>query len=112
VGNCKNLVYDNDLGLFLFCITNQSPTGQILLQFTVKNDRINLENVFIVPMDQLISQFDEMFVFYSAPTSYLMILDNDETIDSNKKHSTIKVFSVSGDQFAFEDEWESTDFGT
>lgn len=71
------MAYDSLLGLFLFCTSSQSPTGQLLLQYTIKNDRIDLYNAMIVPEDNLIMHFDEMFIYYSTPTSYLMILDND-----------------------------------
>ena len=54
-----------------------------------------------------------MFVSYSADQSYLMVLDNDETIDNNKKLSTIKVFSLTGDaSLNFITEWDSQTFGT
>ena len=43
-----------------------------------------------------------MFVSYGAEKSYLMVLDNDETIDNNRKLSTIKVFSfVKAENLAF-----------
>lgn len=96
----------------MFCISNQSPTGQIFLQYTIKNSVFDLKNAIVVDEDHLISHFDEMFIYYSTPVSYLMVLDNDERVDSNKKQSTIKVFSIEGDQFKFVKEWDSRDFGT
>lgn len=59
----------------------------------------------------MIRQFDEMFIYYSPQKSYIFILDNDETIDSNSKYSTVKVFSVVEEQFQFVTEWDSRSFG-
>lgn len=102
VVNCKNLVYNVDLGLFLFCLSSsQASSGQILLQYDVNDDGFDLKNAFEIPVDYLIRQFDEMFAFYGAGTSYLLILDNDEAIDSNNKKSTVKVFSMSQDIISF-----------
>ena len=43
--------------------------------------------------------------------SYIYILDNDETIDSNNKHSTVKVFKIDKNSIQFVQEWNSETFG-
>ena len=53
-----------------------------------------------------------MFVSLSTDSTYLLILDNDETIDSNKKSSTVKIFEITDDALIFSQEWSSTVFGT
>lgn len=112
VVNCKNLAYDETLGVFLFCISSQSKSGQILLQYKLNDDHFDLKNAFEIPAGYLVRQFDEMFPFYAAGTSYLLILDNDEGVDSNNKLSTVKVYSISQDTLAFVEEWNSKHFGT
>lgn len=96
--NCNNIAYDEDLGLFVFC-TFQDTAGQLLIQYDVVKDRFFISNIFKIPSEHMIRQFDEMFIYYSPQKSYIFILDNDETIDSNSKYSTVKVFSVVEEQF-------------
>ena len=52
-----------------------------------------------------------MFVYAKDALKYLFILDNDETIDSNNKKSTIKCFDLTKD-LKFVGEWTSKSFGT
>jgi hypothetical protein len=53
-----------------------------------------------------------MFISPSTDSTFVMILDNDETIDSNKKLSTVKVYEIKGDAMTFSQEWSSSSFGT
>ena len=41
-----------------------------------------------------------------------MVLDNDETVDTNNKYSTVKVYSAKKGQLNFVEEWDSSSFGT
>ena len=52
-----------------------------------------------------------MVAYQNDGTDYLIILDNDETIDNNNKYSTLKVF-VLGDDLTLVAEWDSNSFGT
>ena len=52
-----------------------------------------------------------MVAYQNDGTDYLIILDNDETIDNNNKYSTLKVF-VLGDDLTLVAEWDSKSFGT
>jgi hypothetical protein len=52
-----------------------------------------------------------MFAINKGNKNYLFILDNDETVDSNNKQSTIKMFDFTND-FTYLGEWSSKTFGT
>lgn len=51
-----------------------------------------------------------MFAVRKQDKNFLFILDNDETVDSNKKQSTIKMYDFT-DNFTYEGEWTSKTFG-
>jgi hypothetical protein len=61
--------------------------------------------------DDKIRNFDEMFSVKKGDKNFLFILDNDETVDSTNKKSTIKMFDITGD-FTYVGEWTSKTFGT
>lgn len=65
---------------------------------------------YVFHAENKISNFDEMFAVNKGTKNYLFILDNDETVDSNRKHSTIKMFDFT-DQFTYLGEWSSKSFG-
>lgn len=52
-----------------------------------------------------------MLPVHSGDNDFIFILDNDETIDSNNKQSTVKMFQL-GSQLTFKGEWDSLSFGT
>jgi hypothetical protein len=52
-----------------------------------------------------------MFLYADEHTKYIFILDNDESIDSNNKQSTVKIFQLD-EALTFVDEWNSRSFGT
>lgn len=52
-----------------------------------------------------------MFAVHSGKKDYIFILDNDESVDSNHKLSTIKMYDIT-DEFMFVGEWTSKTFGT
>jgi len=52
-----------------------------------------------------------MVAYHNDRADYLIILDNDETIDNNNKYSTLKVFLLA-DDLTLVAEWDSKAFGT
>lgn len=52
-----------------------------------------------------------MFAVHIGEKDFIFILDNDESVDSNNKVSTIKMYDITED-FTYVGEWASKTFGT
>ena len=109
--SCNHLKYESTTGLLLFC-SSKGASGQEVLRYSINGTDFNYEDKYELPTDHIIQNFDEMFISPSTDSTFVMILDNDETIDSNKKLSTVKVYEIKGDAMTFSQEWSSSSFGT
>ena len=62
------------------------------MQYSIINDTIYFDKYYKLEVSSVIRQFDCMSAYSIKNTTYLIVLDNDETVDSNYKYSTLKVF--------------------
>ena len=67
---------------------------QQILQYSVDKSEFMILKIYTIPDPHAIQNFDEMFAIVIDGHSFVMILDNDEDIDSNDKQSTVKVFQM------------------
>ena len=80
------------------------------MKYGILNNSLILVNTYIFHAEDRIRYFDEMFAVRKQDKNFLFVLDNDETVDSNKKQSTIKMYDFT-DNFTYEGEWTSKTFG-
>lgn len=82
------------------------------MKYDVNKDHFIFDDLYVLHGQTAIRNFDEMFATTMGDKQFLYILDNDETIDSNNKKSTVKLFDISTTEFTFVGEWDSKLFGT
>ncbi len=80
------------------------------MKYGILNNDFILVDTYIFHAEDRIRYLDEMFAVRKQDKNFLFILDNDETVDSNKKQSTIKMYDFT-DNFTYEGEWTSKTFG-
>lgn len=74
-------------------------------------DHFFYDSTLVFHADTNIRNFDEMFAVHIGAKDFIFILDNDESVDSNNKVSTIKMYDITED-FTYVGEWTSKTFGT
>ena len=77
----------------MYCSDNSE---QQVLVYAVNPNDLLYDKTYIIR--NTIRNFDEMFPIIIEGNSFLLILDNDEDIDSNDKQSTVKVFRMAADR--------------
>ncbi len=78
--------------MLVFCKTE---TGEVIEKFQIENKKIKLIDTYTFHGDNRINYLDEMFAVNKGDNNYLLILDNDETVDSNNKKSIVKMLDLS-----------------
>lgn len=67
------------------------------MKYGILNNDFILVDTYIFHAEDRIRYLDEMFAVRKQDKNFLFILDNDETVDSNKKQSTIKMYDFTDD---------------
>lgn len=67
------------------------------MKYGILNNDFILVDTYIFHAEDRIRYLDEIFAVRKQDKNFLFILDNDETVDSNKKQSTIKMYDFTDD---------------
>lgn len=58
VVSCKHMVYETMSGLFLFCTSSNTTSGQLILGYSIEGTEFKLQSAYELPNEHIIQHFD------------------------------------------------------